>query len=227
LILNLNKILSVNSNELRFVLKKYKSQPLFSTPGIFVVSYSFSIIPIFISTLYDIQEVGYYSLAMSMLYLPISLIANNVGIVYFRKASQEKIESGSFLRSFKSSVLLLFLISIIPFLGLLFFAEPLFAFAFGKEWMRSGTFVQLLIPWYWMNFIVGALVSSLIISGNQLTKLIIQCFFVIESFGIFYLSKYFQFTIETFLHLISFAYAFTYLTLLLFIYKASKYCVTK
>ncbi|MBN1186530.1 MAG: oligosaccharide flippase family protein [Bacteroidales bacterium] len=225
--LNLSKIFSSNLKELHFILKKYKSQPLFSAPGIFVVSYSFSIVPIFISTGYGIQEVGYYSLAVSMLYLPIGLIANSVGTVYFRKASQEKTETGIFYRSFKSTFVLLALVSVVPFIGLFFLAEPLFAFIFGNEWFRSGTFVRLLIPWYWMNFIVGALVSSLIISGNQLTKLIIQCFFLIEAFTIFYLSKYLKLSIEQFLLSISLAYSFMYVILLLVIYKASRRCTTQ
>lgn len=219
---NLKLILSTNKKELFEVLKKYKVQPLFSAPGIFVVSYSYSIVPIFISIFYGIQEVGYYSLTIVMLGLPVSLVSGNVGTVFFRKASIEKAKYGCFYRSLKSSFILLFLLSIVPFVVLFFFAEPLFSFLFGTEWLRSGTFVQLLIPWYWMNFIVGSLMYSFIISGNQLTKLIIQCLFVVFTFAVFYAAKSKHLPIEEFLLTISIVYAFTYLILLFVIFKASK-----
>jgi len=221
--LNINLILSTNKKELLRVLTKYKAQPLFSTPGLFVVTFSNNLIPIFISSLYGIKEVGYYSLAMAMLYLPIQLISSNVGTVYFRKASMEKAETGSFYRSFKSTVVLLSLLSFVPFIVLYFSAETLFSFVFGIEWLRSGTFIQLLIPWYWMNFIVGTLVISLIISGNQLTKLIIQCLFLAFSFAIYYLAKSVHLPIEKFLLYISLAFASIYFILLYIIYKTSKH----
>lgn len=222
LILNINSILSTNKKELIEVLIRYKAQPLFSTPGLFVVTFSNNLIPIFISTLYGIKEVGYYSLAMAMLYLPIQLISSNVGTVYFRKASLEKAESGSFYRSYKSTFVLLSLLSIIPFVVLYFSAEPLFSFVFGAEWLRSGTFIMLLIPWYWMNFIVGTLVISLIISGNQLIKLIIQSLFVVLSFVIYYFANSLHLTIEQFLLAISLAFALVYLILLYIIYRTSR-----
>lgn len=220
---NIDAIFSTSKKELIDVLKKYKAQPLFSTPGLFVVTFSNNLIPVFISTLYGIKEVGYYSLAMAMLLLPISLLSSNIGTVYFRKASLEKAETGSFYRSFKSSVALLTLLSLIPFILLYFFAEPLFAFVFGAEWLRSGTFIQFLIPWYWMNFIVGTLVISLIISGDQLIKLIVQCLFIIASFVIYYAAKSMHLSIEQYLLSISLSFASIYALLLIIIYKTSRH----
>jgi O-antigen/teichoic acid export membrane protein len=220
---NWKEIFSTRKAVLILLLKKYKNQPLYSAPGIFAVSYSVSIIPLFIASLYGIKELGYYALATATLSLPFSLVTGNIGTVYFRQASKEKSDTGIFYNSFKSSLVLLVLVSIVPFLSLAFFSETLFAFVFGSAWFRSGTFVFLLLPWQWMNFIGGALACSLIISGNQLTKLLIQCMFIIEVVTNYYLSKYFHLAVEGFLLAISLSYAFTYMVLLLVIFKASKH----
>jgi O-antigen/teichoic acid export membrane protein len=218
---NFKEVLSTNKKELKGVLVKFKAQPMFSAPGLFVVSYSYSIIPLFISALYGLKEVGFYSLAMGMLGLPISLIGTNVGKVFFRKASLEKAETGCFYQSFKSSLIILTVLSIIPFVILWLFAEPMFSFVFGHMWFRSGTFVRMLVPWYWMNFIVGSLVIGLIISGKQLLKLSVQCLFVVEAFIIYIVVKKMTLNIETFLLTLSCFYGMTYLLLLYFIYKTS------
>tara|TARA_R110001583_G_scaffold56717_1_gene170918 strand:+ start:6588 stop:7877 length:1290 start_codon:yes stop_codon:yes gene_type:complete len=219
---NLKQIFSSSIFEIKGVLVKYKKQPLFSTPGIFAISYSISIVPIFISTLYGVKELGYYALSIANFGLLVTLITNSIGPIYFKQASKEKSETGNFYQSFKSTLLLLFLAAIVPFFVLMFFSEKLFGLVFGQDWIRSGTFTILLIPWQFMNLIVSTFVSSLIISNSQRIKLIIQSFFVVEILIIFYLSKVYKLTIEQFLSTISFAYGFTYLIMLIFIYKKSK-----
>lgn len=217
-----DRLFHYEKKEIWDVLKRYKEQPLFSAPGVFVTSFSYSIIPFFISSLYGITEVGFFSLSMNMLGLPLTLISANVGRVFFRNASQERNYKGNFYGTFKSILLLLMILSIIPFSVLWIYAEPLFAIVFGDGWQRSGTFVKILIPMYWINFIVNALISGLIISKKQLLKLIIQCMFVFESIAIFIVTKQMDLSIELFLKLINATYIANYLVILFIIYRASK-----
>lgn len=222
IILNKKSIFSTNITEIKEVLLKYKNQPLVSLPGFLLIAYSYSILPFMINSMYGIIEVGYYSLSIAMLGLPVTLISSNVGRVFLRNASLERNEKGNFYNSLKSTSILLFLSSIIPFGGLWFFAEPLFSTVFGPEWVRSGTYVKLLIPWYYLNFIVGSLVVGLVITGKQKIKLIIQVAFVIESFVIYFLANQMFWDMESFISAISNAYMVTYLVLYIVIYKESK-----
>lgn len=208
---NIRSILAVKKETMFQAAKKYKDQPLFSMPGLFVTTYSYSVLPLFITTLYGIKETGLFSQSMMMLGLPLTLISNSAGQVFLRNASKERAETGSFFSSFKNTALLLSLLSFLPFFVLWLFAEPLFAFAFGAAWLRSGTFVRLLVPMYFVRFTVTALMHALIIGRMQKLKLIIQCFFVAEATGTFFVVKYFGLPIETFLTMINYLYLFNYL----------------
>lgn len=219
---NIDKIFSIRKKELKRVLIKYKAQPLFSAPGIFVSSYSYSVIPFFINSLYGIKSVGLFSLSMAMLGIPLTLVSTSASRVFFRNASKEKAEEGNFYKSFKNTTQLLAVLSIIPFMLLFLLAEPLFKIVFGSEWIRSGTYVKLFVPLYWVRFIVTVVISGLIISGKQLLKLIIQCFFIVEVLVITFFVRQYSLHIEMFLSLINYTYMINYLVLLFLVYKSSR-----
>lgn len=219
---NINEIKEVKKSELILAAKKYKNQPLFSAPGFFVNTYSYSVLPIFITLLYGVKETGFFSQTMLILGLPLSLVSVSVGHVFFKNASQERNEQGNFHSSFKNTTRLLILISIIPFTVLWLWAEPLFSFAFGTEWVRSGTFVKLLIPMYFVRFTVTALTEALIIAEKQKLKLFIQCIFVFLASITFVVSKYLGLSIEQFLLIINYSYLFNYLFIFFVVKLESK-----
>jgi O-antigen/teichoic acid export membrane protein len=221
LIVNFKSILNVSKAELVRMLVKHKAQPLFSTPGLFVITYSTSVIPIIIGSLYGVTQAGYYSLGALTLVLPISILSNSVGSVFFRNASREHAETGGFRNSLRSTFILLASLASIPMLLMLFYAEPIFSLVFGSAWTRCGTFVRLLIPWYWTNIVVGSLVIGLIVSGKQIQKLLVQCLFVVEIFAVTYAAKMNNLPIESFLSSISIAYCATYLLLLALVFYYS------
>jgi O-antigen/teichoic acid export membrane protein len=218
---NKGRILKVGAGDLWAATKQYRAQPLFSAPGIFVVSYSYAIVTFLMSSLYGVKEVGFYSLSMGMLGLPISLFSANVGRVFFRNASDEKARTGGFRKSLTSSLILLVAIAVVPFLLLYIFGEPIFSFAFGRQWIRSGAMVRLLIPWYFMNFVVGSLVIGLIISGKQFLKLALQGLFIVSALICHFGAKYCAWSSDTFLLSVSIAYAATYSIILFVLYMSS------
>jgi len=57
--------------------------------------------------------------------------------------------------------------SLPPFLALIFFAPPLFAFVFGEPWREAGRYAQLLAPMYAMRFVASPLGFVLIIAEKQ------------------------------------------------------------
>ncbi|MFA1822250.1 lipopolysaccharide biosynthesis protein [Virgibacillus oceani] len=208
--------------ELKNVLNKYRVQPLFSMPGLFATVVSFSILPILITSLYNIEETGYFYLTMSVLAIPMSLVSSNVAKVFFRKATIEKEEKGNFYSTFISTAILLIVISIIGFLLLWFFAEPLFSIVYGEEWMRSGTFVKILIPLFAIRFVVTGLMHGFIISGKQLVKLTLQLLFIVIALVIYFIVKNQNLSIEEFLELINIGYFILYSILFIVLYLTSK-----
>lgn len=216
------EIFSVSFIDLKSLALKYKAQPLFSMPGLFVTSFSFSILPILIVSQYSVEEAGYFSLTMTVLGVPLTLMSSNIARVFFRNASKEYNKKGNFFITFKNTSIMLSLMSISVFLFLWFIAEPLFTIVFGENWSKSGLYVKILIPMFAIRFVVMALMHGFIVSGNQLFKLILQSFFIIFAFVAYGISHVMNLSIETFLKLINYTYFINYIILFITLYFISK-----
>lgn len=223
LISKYKEILHTPYQLIRETALKYKEQPFYAMPGLFVTTFSFSIIPININSLYGIEEAGYFSLSMSVLGVPLSLISINVAKVFFRNATSEYNRNGNFKSTFSMMLTLLTIISTIGFGLLWIFVEPLFSLIYSESWISSGTFAKILIPMFALRFIVQALMNGFIISGNQFYKLIIQCLFIVSAVAVYFIVKLNDFEINTYLQLINATYFINYLILLTGLYFISKH----
>ena len=211
-----------NFKEITRIAKKYYKQPLFSAPGLFFVASSNSIIALFIGSLYGLEKLGYFSLSLMILAAPLTLISSNFGKVFYQSASVEKRETGVFRRTFKKISLMLIFFSIPIFILLYFFAEPLFTLVFGNGWGIAGYYAALQTPMYASRFVVTSVMSGFILSGKQLTKLVLQVGFLIESILVVLLAKIFNLSIEDFITIISTLFLFNYWLMYFVIYRESK-----
>jgi O-antigen/teichoic acid export membrane protein len=201
---------------------KNKRQPLFSMPGLFIVSISTSLLTIIIGDLYGMEVVGYYSISLTVLGLPIALIGSSVGKIFFKNASQEYNSTGQFYSTFKNTLLILIGGGMIPFAFLGVFSEQMFGFIFGQGWGISGVYIRYLLPWYFMVYLAGTMMTALIISGKQFLKLVLQSVFAVIVLFVYLLAKYTDMKIEMFLLNISVLFMFNYFILLYIIFRESK-----
>ena len=120
-----------------------------------------------LSYLYGNTSLGFYTLVLKVLSVPMTIVGTSVSQVFFQK-SNENMEKETDLNSlFRKVSTVLFLIVIIPMLLLFIFGEILFAFAFGEEWETSGTIASILSPYFLIRFIVSSQ-ATLLISLNRL-----------------------------------------------------------
>lgn len=169
--------------------RKHKSQPLYSVPGIFVNNFSYSVINIFVSSLFGLKELAYYSMSFRMLGLPLALISTNMSRVYFEKASREYNEKGNFRVSFLMTTLILVIIAIPMVIFLMLFAPKLFGVFFGGDWEIAGLYVRILSPMFGVRLIVSALSPTMIIVNKQKLEFLIQSIFLIFVFAIYIVVK--------------------------------------
>jgi O-antigen/teichoic acid export membrane protein len=69
---------------------RYKKFPLISTWSRLIDTGSILIVPIILSLFFDVQEVGLYSQSLTLVQLPIALIASAMGQVLFQRLSEAK-----------------------------------------------------------------------------------------------------------------------------------------
>lgn len=207
------EILSVSFSDVWRVAKKYSDQPLFAMPGIFILQFSYSFIPVIINTCFSTREGGFFSITVAILGLPLSLISNNVARVFFKNASEELEKTGHFFSSFRSTAILLTSLSAIGFSLLWLIAEPLFSLVYGEEWIRSGLFTKILIPMYAARFVVSGLMHGFVISKKQKLKTVLQTFFIVAMAVGYVISKLELVSVEGFLVYINWTYFVLYVIL--------------
>lgn len=142
---------SLSWKEIGQVLKKYRKFPFFILPTNVLARLTAEIPVLMLFTYFSDSVVGQYALGLRMLNLPMSLIGNSVGEVYYqRESGKEKRDITLLNNLFKRLVL----IGIFPFMLLGVVGEELFALIFGADWGEAGVFVQFLSIMIFVRFIV-------------------------------------------------------------------------
>lgn len=194
--------------------RKYKKFPKYSLwAGLANVS-SNELVNILISFVYSVKTLGFYFLPIKVLAMPSALISQAVGDIFFQKATQEKNETGFVKKTFPIFLKKLFFISAIIFLILFFIIEDLFVLIFGSDWEISGTYAKILIPLFFIRFIVSPLTSMNIIFNRNEVGMIWQFLLLFIQITILIFAFYLELNIEEYLKIMVIFLIIHYLVLL-------------
>lgn len=146
----------ITKNNIFLMAKKYKNFPKYQMLHAIFNSLTTSI-PIFIFTsFFSSTIVGFYSLALKILFAPLMIISGASAAVYNQTLS-ELYNSGGNSYSFTMDFLISLLKKIIiPFLLIVIFAPELFAFIFGEKWKEAGVYTQILSPYILFNVLTSS-----------------------------------------------------------------------
>ena len=162
-----NLFIKIKKVKIIALAKRYKDFPKFSMWAGLINTLSTQLTNILISTFFSIKTLGFYSFSQRILGMPSLLIGSSIGQVFFQEATKEKQQSGTAIKSFKSTFKKLLLLSVVFFSILYFIVEDLFAFVFGEEWRIAGVYAKILIPFFMVRFISGTLSITITIFEKQ------------------------------------------------------------
>jgi O-antigen/teichoic acid export membrane protein len=151
--------------EIKEVAREYIEFPLYTVPGTLINAISLQI-PIFIlSFMYDIQVVGWYSLAYGVMMLPSVLIANSITQAFYGEAAKNVRENPLLLKNLQIDTTKKLLFIAIPAIGIPSLLAPwLFPILFGSVWINAGWYCLPLSLVAFSNFIVSP-TNKLVIYG--------------------------------------------------------------
>lgn len=181
---NIKQILSSTKEDVKSVAIKHKKQPLYSAPANLLNNFSYSVVNIFVTQLFGVAILAYYSLSFRLLGLPLSLISTNTSKAFYERASKDFAATGSFKPIFLKMSLFLLCLAIPMVIILMVLSPMLFKIIFGANWEVAGHYVQLLAPMFGIRFIVSALTPSLTICNQQQYEFLCQVLFVVAAFVI-------------------------------------------
>ena len=173
----------LSKNKTLYLLKRYKSFPLFGTISVLINSAMIHLPVIIISNFQTPLIVGLYSLANRVLQMPMALFNSGLSQVFLKNASDNK--SNSLVAPLVTKTLIrLIMVSIFPIFLVLLIGEDIFSFIFGKKWVLAGKYLQILSLWAFSAFLVQPLSQLVNVYEKQKEALIINIIRLIIRLGI-------------------------------------------
>lgn len=164
---NIDNVLSISKIQQNII--RYRKFALIGIWGRLIDTGSVLIVPIILSFFFSAAEVGLYSQSLTLVQLPVVLIASAMGQVLFQRLSETTLDGLS--EVIISSFALLLQISI-PIFGIIFFwGRELFSFVLGEQWSTSGVYAEMLAPWCCLKMCFSPLSSIFNILERQSVSL--------------------------------------------------------
>jgi O-antigen/teichoic acid export membrane protein len=168
------------------VFRRYSNFPKYDVWSALINQMSWQVPVLLLSSFFSTTIVGYYSLGMMMVTLPMSLIGGSIAQVFFQRAAIAQHE-GSLSVIFEEAYTFLIRISMFPLLLLMFIGQDLFILIFGSSWGEAGFYIQILSIWAVFFFISSPISAVLSITGKQKTGLVLSTINLITRFSSIYL----------------------------------------
>ncbi|MFB4213367.1 lipopolysaccharide biosynthesis protein [Shouchella sp. JSM 1781072] len=165
-----DKRLLINSFDLKQIkklAKEYVDFPLFNSSQSLLNSLSQNAAPVLLSFFFSPIVVGYYTMALRLIKMPINLISESFRQVYFQRVSELYNKGQNLSKELQKATLYLAAIAIIPAVLVFFIAPSTFALVLGEEWYIAGQYASWLVVWLYGGFINRPAVSTIQILKKQ------------------------------------------------------------
>ena len=151
------------------ILKEYIGFPKINLPHVLMDLTKDLFIAFYLIYLFDKEVLGLYDFSYRMLRLPITFIGVSISQVLFKKTVDLVNEKKSIYPIVRKTILMLFLLSIVPFGILFFYGSDIFGYIFGENWREAGVFCEIMSPWLMINFIVSPISQIPTVLNKQKT----------------------------------------------------------
>ena len=169
-----DELKSITWAEMWEVAKFHSKQAYYSSPALFINSYSYTSITMQIEHLFDTTTLAYYSISNRVLGMPIALICGNVAKVYIEEAAKEYNATGKFIKAFRRTFLFLVALAVPMFFAMRYLAPPVCELVLGKGWHVAGDYIRILALMFAFRLVGTALSQSLAVCNRQGVELIVN-----------------------------------------------------
>lgn len=174
---------------MRGVAIRYRYFPLFQLPSSLLNTLSTNLPVILLAYFFLKEDVGYFSMTIGLLYLPVSLIGNAMSKIFYKTAAfnTDKAEvSALALRILQIG----FTIGLLMTAALVLGGEQLFSFFLGSQWETSGRYATYLAPWIWLILTYSPLSCIFEAKDRQRTEMWLNLVMFIARIGIVCIGGY-------------------------------------
>ena len=159
-----------NFDELKTTFKHLRDYPLFVMPAQWVSLLSTQLILWFIAYKFSAYELGKYTVALSLLNIPLHILSNSFQPVITQRFVDARDSTNNAL-SMKKLLILLGVISFLVFGGLFFIPSDWFVYLLGDQWDGIGPIIKILCVWSLVLFIDQSINNGFLVFEKQQQKL--------------------------------------------------------
>ena len=199
-------------------------QIIYLVPSQFVNSFSFSLVIISITSLFSADTLGYYSIGVRILDIPIMFITANVSKVIYQRISENVSKGQPILGMIKTVAIVLSGISFAGFTLLYISAPYLTNFVFGNGYSVAGYYIRCFCVMYAFRLVTTSFNGISTIFRKQYFELLLNIGFLVFG-GIAYVWCYvMNLDVLYYLWIIGISYACLYIVLFIaYFYICIKY----
>lgn len=175
-------IRTVRISTLFRVARQYQKFPLYASWGSIINALGAQAPSVLLASFFSLPAAGLYALANRILSLPMLLVGQAIGNVFFSKGVDAHRE-GNLSQLVAQVNQKLIQIAMPPALLLIVVGPNLFAWIFGPEWREAGVFARLMVPMLYFQFVFSPISPVYIIRDKQekavalqVILLVIRCF---------------------------------------------------
>ena len=156
--INTSAIFSIQGiNGLKYVAKKYIEFPSFILPAEFMNVLCAQLPVFFFLWVFNPTESGYFSFILTVLNIPISLLAGAILDVFKEKAAKDYRETGSCREAYILTFKKMIIIAVVPFSVLFLVGDNLILMFFGDKWAGATKFLDIMLVMFFFKFISSPL----------------------------------------------------------------------
>lgn len=184
---------NINFKRLIILFKKYSKFPIYLGPS-GVLSFASSELPtILIFYIFSADQAAFYALSRRALSMPMSLIGNSIGEVFFQRISQHtNITTNTNRILLLKTWMFLFAIAILPMLIIYLYAENIFSYVFGTNWQQAGKYAIILSPFLLVQFCIWPTRMLLQVKSNQAISFVWFFVYLIAIILVFGLTAHYE-----------------------------------
>ena len=202
------------NKSVEIITTKGINQIVYLVPAQFINSFSASLITLSITALFDADSLGYYSMGVRILDIPLLFITSNVSKVCYQRVCElnEKNEK-IFPLILKIAAVLLF-VSCFGFSILYIIAPRLAGIVFGEGYYTAGIYIRHLCLMYAFRMTATSFSGLYTVYNKQYFELILNILLIVGAFFTFWLCKQNIYPIEIYLRIINVIYFGVYIIML-------------
>ena len=138
------------------VAERYANFPKFSLPHSLINNIAAQLPVLVLTPLFSVRDVGFWSMALLLSFMPISVVTRALYQVFFQEVSEWVNNRQSIVAFFRRFTLLTLGLVLPFFIGLWFVLPTLTAWLLGGEWTVTGLYIRWLLPWLVCNILCAS-----------------------------------------------------------------------